>query len=74
MRSYIPKIFYIEEKAWNYYPYTITGKLTVKAHLFNSYTVLTVKLGPVKSAIFLKQVVHEKQQKSTDPYIFLRDS
>ncbi|XP_074639124.1 cytoplasmic phosphatidylinositol transfer protein 1-like [Acropora palmata] len=24
MRSYIPKIFYVEEKAWNYYPYTIT--------------------------------------------------
>lgn len=24
MRSYIPKIFYVEEKAWNYYPFTIT--------------------------------------------------
>ncbi|KAL9956912.1 hypothetical protein ACROYT_G038471 [Oculina patagonica] len=24
IRSYIPKIFYVEEKAWNYYPYTIT--------------------------------------------------
>ena len=29
MRSYIPKIFYVEEKAWNYYPYTITGKAWV---------------------------------------------
>ena len=26
MRPYIPKIFYVEEKAWNYYPYTITGQ------------------------------------------------
>ena len=26
MRSYIPKIFYVEEKAWNYYPFTITGQ------------------------------------------------
>ena len=25
MRSYIPKIFYVEEKAWNFYPFTITG-------------------------------------------------
>ena len=26
MRSYIPKIFYVEEKAWNFYPYTVTGQ------------------------------------------------
>ncbi|EDO47917.1 predicted protein [Nematostella vectensis] len=25
VRSYIPKIFYIVEKAWNFYPFTITG-------------------------------------------------
>uniref|UniRef100_A0A8C3RYQ1 Cytoplasmic phosphatidylinositol transfer protein 1 n=1 Tax=Chelydra serpentina TaxID=8475 RepID=A0A8C3RYQ1_CHESE len=25
-RAVVPKIFYITEKAWNYYPYTITGK------------------------------------------------
>jgi hypothetical protein len=24
IRSMVPKIFYITEKAWNYYPYTIT--------------------------------------------------
>ena len=24
VQSYVPKIFYITEKAWNYYPYTIT--------------------------------------------------
>lgn len=26
IRSMIPNIFYITEKAWNYYPYTETGK------------------------------------------------
>ncbi|CAL1530451.1 unnamed protein product [Lymnaea stagnalis] len=25
IQSVIPKIFYITEKAWNYFPYTITG-------------------------------------------------
>ncbi|XP_065414840.1 cytoplasmic phosphatidylinositol transfer protein 1-like [Chrysemys picta bellii] len=25
-RAVTPRIFYITEKAWNYYPYTITGK------------------------------------------------
>ncbi|NXU12727.1 PITC1 protein, partial [Pardalotus punctatus] len=25
-RAVVPKIFYVTEKAWNYYPYTITGK------------------------------------------------
>lgn len=24
-RAVVPKIFYVTEKAWNYYPYTITG-------------------------------------------------
>eukprot|EP00794_Sanderia_malayensis_P008859 gene8859-9808_t len=24
LQSYIPKIFYVTEKAWNYYPYTVT--------------------------------------------------
>uniref|UniRef100_A0A668RM99 Cytoplasmic phosphatidylinositol transfer protein 1 n=1 Tax=Oreochromis aureus TaxID=47969 RepID=A0A668RM99_OREAU len=27
-RAVVPKIFYVTEKAWNYYPYTITGKYT----------------------------------------------
>uniref|UniRef100_A0A4W3K0X3 Cytoplasmic phosphatidylinositol transfer protein 1 n=1 Tax=Callorhinchus milii TaxID=7868 RepID=A0A4W3K0X3_CALMI len=25
-RAVVPRIFYVTEKAWNYYPYTITGK------------------------------------------------
>ncbi|RXN29436.1 cytoplasmic phosphatidylinositol transfer 1-like protein [Labeo rohita] len=25
-RAVVPKIFYVTEKAWNYYPYTITGQ------------------------------------------------
>ncbi|XP_077867037.1 cytoplasmic phosphatidylinositol transfer protein 1-like [Saccoglossus kowalevskii] len=25
VRAVIPRIFYITEKAWNYYPYTVTG-------------------------------------------------
>ncbi|GAA6087661.1 cytoplasmic phosphatidylinositol transfer protein 1 isoform X1 [Tachysurus ichikawai] len=32
-RAVVPKIFYVTEKAWNYYPYTITGNsstLTVR--------------------------------------------
>ncbi|MGH0143701.1 UNVERIFIED_CONTAM: hypothetical protein FKN15_007523 [Acipenser sinensis] len=28
-RAVVPRIFYITEKAWNYYPYTITGKEAV---------------------------------------------
>lgn len=27
-RAVVPKIFYVTEKAWNYYPYTITGNCT----------------------------------------------
>lgn len=26
-RAVVPKIFYVTEKAWNYYPYTITGEV-----------------------------------------------
>lgn len=26
IQSIVPKIFYVTEKAWNYYPFTITGK------------------------------------------------
>lgn len=26
IQSFVPKIFYITEKAWNYYPFTITGE------------------------------------------------
>lgn len=29
IRSMIPQIFYITEKAWNYYPHTETGKLSM---------------------------------------------
>lgn len=25
-RAVVPKIFYVTEKAWNYYPYTVTGE------------------------------------------------
>lgn len=24
IQGYVPKIFYVTEKAWNYYPYTVT--------------------------------------------------
>lgn len=27
MQSFIPNIFYIEEKSWNYFPITVTGEL-----------------------------------------------
>nr|XP_046476084.1 cytoplasmic phosphatidylinositol transfer protein 1 isoform X1 [Neodiprion pinetum] len=27
IQSFVPKIFYITEKAWNYYPFTITGEM-----------------------------------------------
>uniref|UniRef100_A0AAY4A2R4 Phosphatidylinositol transfer protein N-terminal domain-containing protein n=1 Tax=Denticeps clupeoides TaxID=299321 RepID=A0AAY4A2R4_9TELE len=27
MRRWIPRIFYVTEKAWNFYPYTVTGTL-----------------------------------------------
>lgn len=30
-RAVVPKIFYVTEKAWNYYPYTITGKSSAQA-------------------------------------------
>jgi hypothetical protein len=26
VRAVIPSFFYVTEKAWNYYPFTITGK------------------------------------------------
>lgn len=29
-RAVVPKIFYVTEKAWNYYPYTVTGKCAVQ--------------------------------------------
>lgn len=28
-RAVVPKIFYVTEKAWNYYPYTITGNTLI---------------------------------------------
>lgn len=27
LQAICPRVFYITEKAWNYYPFTITGKL-----------------------------------------------
>ena len=30
MQSILPNVFYIEEKSWNYYPFTITGKIQIK--------------------------------------------
>uniref|UniRef100_A0AAR2KA28 Phosphatidylinositol transfer protein N-terminal domain-containing protein n=1 Tax=Pygocentrus nattereri TaxID=42514 RepID=A0AAR2KA28_PYGNA len=27
MRKFVPMIFYVTEKAWNFYPYTVTGEL-----------------------------------------------
>ncbi|XP_050680822.1 cytoplasmic phosphatidylinositol transfer protein 1 [Leptidea sinapis] len=38
LQSIIPKVFYITEKAWNYYPYTITGMFeTICCLIFNLY-------------------------------------
>uniref|UniRef100_A0A665VXX5 Cytoplasmic phosphatidylinositol transfer protein 1-like n=1 Tax=Echeneis naucrates TaxID=173247 RepID=A0A665VXX5_ECHNA len=28
-RAVVPKIFYVTEKAWNYYPYTVTGNASI---------------------------------------------
>ena len=36
IRSMIPKIFYVTEKAWNYYPYTITD-YTCKLYIDANY-------------------------------------
>ncbi|NXA23411.1 PITC1 protein, partial [Ibidorhyncha struthersii] len=33
-RAVVPKIFYVTEKAWNYYPYTITGHIFYVKHVF----------------------------------------
>ncbi|RXM36789.1 Cytoplasmic phosphatidylinositol transfer protein 1 [Acipenser ruthenus] len=33
-RAVVPKIFYVTEKAWNYYPYTITGEYMLLACSF----------------------------------------
>ncbi|GCC26066.1 hypothetical protein chiPu_0004480 [Chiloscyllium punctatum] len=35
-RAVVPRIFYITEKAWNYYPYTITAVLPAPVYLGNS--------------------------------------
>lgn len=32
-RAVVPKIFYVTEKAWNYYPFTITGKTSIKVYI-----------------------------------------
>jgi len=40
IQSFLPKIFYVTEKAWNYYPFTITGLYawlsTFKVSLYNT--------------------------------------
>uniref|UniRef100_A0A8C4TM49 Cytoplasmic phosphatidylinositol transfer protein 1 n=1 Tax=Falco tinnunculus TaxID=100819 RepID=A0A8C4TM49_FALTI len=33
-RAVVPKIFYVTEKAWNYYPYTITARHIFVKHIF----------------------------------------
>ncbi|KAM3965196.1 LOW QUALITY PROTEIN: cytoplasmic phosphatidylinositol transfer protein 1 [Aphomia sociella] len=37
LQSLIPKIFYVTEKAWNYYPYTITGNIFVLIYWINLF-------------------------------------
>lgn len=34
IQSFLPRVFYVTEKAWNYYPFTITGKSIC---LYNRY-------------------------------------
>ena len=39
VQSMIPRVFYVTEKAWNYYPFTITGWFVVLIYSwFNVYT------------------------------------
>ncbi|CAM2102026.1 unnamed protein product [Caretta caretta] len=57
-RAVVPKIFYITEKAWNYYPYTITVKIICIIlfcfFFFLSYLLLPMdKLGPEYTCSFL---------------------
>ncbi|XP_062915342.1 phosphatidylinositol transfer protein 5-like [Mobula hypostoma] len=43
-RAVVPRIFYITEKAWNYYPYTITGKENSRCSAIETILKLEVKL------------------------------
>lgn len=41
-RAVVPKIFYVTEKAWNYYPYTITGNAVILQAMQGArYTIIT---------------------------------
>ncbi|PSN47702.1 Cytoplasmic phosphatidylinositol transfer protein 1 [Blattella germanica] len=46
MQSFLPKLFYVTEKAWNYYPFTITGKYSfllmgIGVHLYPNSAYLS---------------------------------
>ncbi|CAH1401528.1 unnamed protein product [Nezara viridula] len=41
LQAVLPKVFYITEKAWNYYPYTITG---INVHLYQNLAYLSKHL------------------------------
>lgn len=32
MKAFVPRLFYVTEKAWNFYPYTITGVAITSLH------------------------------------------
>uniref|UniRef100_A0A672IV90 Cytoplasmic phosphatidylinositol transfer protein 1 n=1 Tax=Salarias fasciatus TaxID=181472 RepID=A0A672IV90_SALFA len=38
-RAVVPKIFYVTEKAWNYYPYTITGEHTLRCSFLPKFSI-----------------------------------
>uniref|UniRef100_F7FY46 Cytoplasmic phosphatidylinositol transfer protein 1 n=1 Tax=Monodelphis domestica TaxID=13616 RepID=F7FY46_MONDO len=38
-RAVVPKIFYVTEKAWNYYPYTITGKSSTRCSFLPKFSI-----------------------------------
>lgn len=51
VQALIPKIFYVTEKAWNYFPYTIT-EYTVRIRLFkcNVFYMLITFISSVPSS------------------------
>ncbi|XP_065211192.1 cytoplasmic phosphatidylinositol transfer protein 1 isoform X2 [Planococcus citri] len=40
IQSFCPKIFYVTEKAWNYYPFTITGKFNFLIESFQFVEII----------------------------------
>ncbi|KAF3846437.1 hypothetical protein F7725_003515 [Dissostichus mawsoni] len=38
-RAVVPKIFYVTEKAWNYYPYTITGAAVERCSFLPKFSI-----------------------------------